>query len=79
MTFVINAACWNHYEHEQLFELMESHPLLFPGWKRPEGKFQPEYGSNARKDAPFTDDFGCVWRTEDGGITGTVVQHPLAD
>lgn len=79
MTFHINAACWNHYEHEQLFELMESHPLLFPGWKRPERDFKPEYGSNARKDVPFTDDFGCLWKTTDDGITGTVVEHPLED
>lgn len=79
MTFHINAACWNHYDHEQLFELMESHPLLFPGWKRPKGKFEPEYGTNARKDHPFTDDFGCVWQTTDDGITGTVVKHPLED
>lgn len=79
MVFCINDACWNHYPHEALWELMESHPKLFPGYKRPEGVFVPQYGINARKDHPYTDDFGCRWETAEDGITGTVVGHPLAD
>ena len=31
-------------------DLMEAHPLLFPGFKRQE-KVTPHYGVNARKDA----------------------------
>lgn len=79
MTFAINSACWHHYPQERLFDLMEEHPFLFPGFTRPKGEFCPEYAPVARKDAPYTDDFGCVWSTCDDGITGTVTGHPLAD
>jgi len=43
MTFAINDACWNHYDHDVLFDLMNSHPLLFPDFKRPAGNYQPQY------------------------------------
>lgn len=79
MSFCINDACWHHYPQEQLFDLMEAHPFLFPDFKRPQLPYQPEYAMVARKDQPFTDDFGCVWETSDNGITGTVTQHPLSD
>lgn len=79
MTFHINDACWHHYDQQQLFDLMEAHPFLFPDFKRPEGKYTPNYLKVARKDEPFTDDFGCVWETSDDGITGTVTGHPLSD
>lgn len=79
MSYCINPACWNAYPHEALFEAIEAHPMLFPGWKRPEEPFEPEYGPNCRKDVPYVDDFGCTWKTAEDGITGTVVGHPLAD
>jgi len=79
MTFHINDACWNAYEQDELFELMESHTLLFPDFKRPVGRYEPVYEAVARKDEPYTDDFGCVWTTATDGITGTVTKHPLAD
>lgn len=79
MIFHINDACWKHYPQEALFELMESHPLLFPDFKRPEGIFLPSYINCAKKDQPYTDDWGCLWQTTEDGITGTVVRHPLAD
>lgn len=79
MCFAINPACWHHYPQDWLCEQMERHPLLFPGFKPPRLPYTPEYALCARKDAPFTDDFGCVWATTDDGITGTVVGHPLAD
>jgi hypothetical protein len=78
MAFHINDACWHHYPQQALFDLMEAHPLLFPGFLRPSGMHVPEYGLCARKDQPYADDFGCLWRTTDDGITGTVVGHPLA-
>ena len=75
-----NPACFEAYEHEQIFDLMETHPLLFPGFKRPVGReYVPEFGPVARKDEPFLDDFGCLWKTSMNGITGTVVSHPLAN
>lgn len=49
MVFAINGACWNYYPHEALFELMESHPFLFPGFQRPAEPFVPQYGNVARK------------------------------
>lgn len=79
MSFHINAACWQHYPQEALLDLMESHPFLFPNFKRPEGKIVPEFARVARKDTPYVDDFGCTWETTDDGITGTVTHHPLAD
>lgn len=79
MTFGINDACWNAYPQDRLFDLMESHPLLFPDFHRPAGHFTPQYAAVARKDHPFTDDFGCVWTTSTDGITGTVTEHPLED
>ncbi|MCL1796177.1 MAG: hypothetical protein FWG37_04715 [Clostridia bacterium] len=79
MTFVINDACWHHYPNDWLLDLMEAHPLLFPHFARPQTPYTPEYALVARRDAPYTDDFGCLWKTTDDGITGTVVGHPLAD
>ena len=77
MIFAINASCWEVYPHEELFELMESHPLLFPGFKRPELPYKPDYWIVARKDQPYTDDWGCLWQTSMNGIVGTVTKHPL--
>jgi len=79
MSFVINPACWNAYPQDALFDLIEAHPLLFPGSKRPVGAFAPEYPLASRKGRPYTDGFGCVWTTVENGITGTVTAHPLAD
>ena len=77
MAFSINAACYHHYDQDFLFDMQESHPLLFPGFVRPKGHYVPEYSLVARRDEPYTDDFGCLWKTADDGITGTVVGHPL--
>lgn len=79
MNFHINRACWDCYPGEALLELMESHPLLFPDFERPELPYKPPVSPVARKDEPYTDDFGCVWSTSMDGITGTVTGHPLAD
>ncbi len=79
MVFAINGASYDAYPQEALFELMENHPLLFPGFQKPELPYRPEYAAVARKDIPYTDDFGCVWETTVNGITGTVTRHPLAD
>ena len=79
MTFGMNDACYQAYPQEALFELIEQHPLLFPDFQKPALPFTPEFASVARKDAPYRDDFGCVWETTVDGITGTVTGHPLAD
>lgn len=77
MTFHINDACWQNYPQDVLFDLMESHKNLFPDFKRPQGKYTPDFGLVARKDFSFTDDWGCVWETAEDGITGIVTKHPL--
>ncbi|NLG52416.1 MAG: hypothetical protein GX541_00340 [Clostridiales bacterium] len=79
MKFCINNACWQNYPQEFLFEQMEAHKFLFPDFKRPEGKYVPEFHSVGRKDEPFVDDWGCTWETAENGITGTVTKHPLAE
>ncbi len=77
MRFHINDACWDAYDQDMLFDLMEKHPLLFPNHIRHEGVYVPEFDLVARKDEPFTDDFGCIWETSTDGITGTVSKHPI--
>lgn len=79
MTFHINDACWKHYPQEALFELMEQHPMLFPGFVQPALPYIPQYDRVAQKEKPYRDDFGCVWVTSEDGITGTVHEHPLED
>lgn len=58
---------------------MEAHKFLFPNFQRPQGIYTPSFSPVARKDEPFTDDFGCLWETTQDGITGTVTRHPLSD
>ncbi|MDX9867621.1 MAG: uroporphyrinogen decarboxylase family protein [Kiritimatiellia bacterium] len=77
MRFHVNAACWHTYEQEALKDLIEEHPLLFPGYRRPSGVVTPAYDLNARADQPYTDPWGCVWETTEDGITGAVHRHPL--
>ena len=77
MKFVINDACWNHYDHKILFDLMEAHSLLFPHFHRQDVNFQPQYLVNALAGIPFTDPWQCVWKTSEDGITGSVHGHPL--
>jgi len=79
MTFHINDSCWDHYPHEELFRLMESHSFLFPGFEPPKGRLCPEYAPNARAGEPYTDPFGCRWETAMNGIVGSVHGHPLAE
>lgn len=77
VTFHINPSCYSTYTQEALFDLMEEHPFLFPDFKRPDVPYVPDYALCARKDSPYTDDFGCLWTTTTNGITGTVTKHPL--
>jgi len=78
MTFWINPACWHHYPQGALLELMAEHPLLFPGFTSQDAVL-PELAPWERQDQPYTDAWGCVWETTDDGITGSVMENPLAD
>ncbi len=79
MTFGINTACWFTYPVNELLDLMEDHPLLFPDFVRPKEPYIPEVPRKARKNEPYIDDWGCLWETSMDGIVGTVTKHPLAD
>ena len=79
MSYCISGAYFDACDQAALFDAMEAHPLLFPNFKRPALPFVPDYPPIARKDKPFTDDFGCVWETAVNGLTGTVKGHPLED
>ena len=78
MNFAINGACWHHYDQNALQDLMEEHPLLFPGYVR-QKEVKPDYGLCAWKYKPYTDPWGCTWETTDDGIVGVVTKHPLED
>jgi hypothetical protein len=78
MTFHINDACWHHYPAQRLWDLMESHPFLFPDFQRPAQEPQRVYAPYATAGVPFVDPWGCVWETTDNGIFGVVTKHPLA-
>ena len=78
MVFHINPACWQHYPHDALQELVSAHPLLFPDFA-PLAQVTPTFSPVQRRDEPYRDPWGCVWHTSEDGITGTVTEHPLAD
>jgi uroporphyrinogen decarboxylase len=78
MIFWINLACWHHYPHEALYELMGEHSLLFPDFNSQDNTL-PEPAPWERAGRPYTDAWGCVWETTDDGITGSVTRCPLSD
>ena len=78
MQFSIQAACWHHYPPETLGELMADHPILFPKHTLPDGPVRIVYEPWQTAGKPYTDPWGCVWKTTDDGITGTVIEHPLS-
>lgn len=79
MTFHINPACWQHYPQDALQALMAGHPLLFPDFVPAPGTVVPEFSVVQRAAEPYTDPWGCTWRTAEDGLTGTVTEHPLAN
>jgi len=79
MVFHVSPACWQHYEAAALEDLIAAHPRLFPGGPpaRPcDDRAIPPW---QRADERYTDPWGCVWITREQGITGSVIEHPLAD
>lgn len=74
-----SGAMWSLYDQNQFCDLLESHPLLFPNFKRPELPYRPSFQFNERAGVPYTDPWQCVWETDMDGIIGVVRQHPLAD
>jgi uroporphyrinogen decarboxylase len=78
MEFHINNASWQYYPQDALQELMENHPLLFPGFSPTKDKIIPDFSPVQRRDHPYMDPFGCVWHTDEDGIVGVVTEHPLS-
>jgi len=78
MTFSMSGACWHYYEPEALFELLKSHPLLFPGYIRPVTYEIPSNYELAERRL-YRDEFGVLWEDAIKGIRGVVKEHPLAD
>lgn len=58
MQFYINESCWHNYPQEFLLEQIDKHPFLFRNFRKLELPYVPEYSNVARKDKPYTDDFG---------------------
>ena len=79
VNFVVNPSCYFTYDQNFLFDEMEKHKLLFPDFKRLQGKYVPELSGVCKKGAIYYDGFGCGWETTMNGITGTVVESPLKD
>ena len=75
--FHINGSCWHHHPHEALQDLMAKHPVLFPDFEKSSQAPVIEHPPFARAGERFVDPWGCVWKTADSGIMGTVVKHPL--
>lgn len=77
MTYHINGSCWHHYFQTDLQDLMEDHPVLFPDFQRTEEPVVIQHSPWVQAGKDYTDPWGCVWRTADSGLMGTVVEHPL--
>lgn len=73
----INRACWHHYPQDALQELMAAHPLLFPDFEPQPLPVEPNYAPWRVAGCPYTDSWGCVWETNEDGITGAVVAPAL--
>ena len=71
---------WAEYDPGELENLMLTHPILFPGYKKgdvdPNNPYVPPDMIRGR---PYTDAWGCVWETNYTGMVGAVRHHPLAD
>lgn len=75
-TMRFSASCWNHYDPELLRSLIDSHPLLFPSGLDPvDEQIEPW----RRAGVEYVDSWGCVWKTDQDGITGSVIFHPLEE
>jgi uroporphyrinogen decarboxylase len=79
VSFSIGSGCWTYYPQDALQELMAEHPILFPDFEWTDEKIVPQEKPWRLPGAPYTDSWGCVWKTAEFGITGAVIEHPLDD
>jgi len=73
----ISPSCWYHYRQDDLAGLMADHKMLFPDFKPPKAGFEPKLRPWEQAGVEYTDPWGCVWKSADDGIVGTVIKHPL--
>ena len=76
MVFVINAACRNHYPRSALEDLQESHPYLFPGFRR---STAPPPDPQPPVQRSYLNAWGVTMASPEEGIMEVAVQHPLSD
>lgn len=73
----IGPVAWSGYPHDALQELMTRHPLLYPGFEPSAHPVIPSPAPWRRAGAPYTDSWGCVWETNEDGLTGAVTRPAL--
>ena len=76
----IGPILWKNYDTAEVEDIMSSHPILFPDFHK--GDVDPasmELRPDIIAAKPYTDAWGCVWKTNFDGMVGAVVKHPLAD
>ncbi|MCX6993537.1 MAG: hypothetical protein NT011_10410 [Kiritimatiellaeota bacterium] len=76
MGFWINPACCNYYPPSVLDDLQESHPYLFPGFRRPS---EPPAAPKPPVQSSYVDAWGVTMASPEEGIAATAVRHPFAD
>ena len=76
MGFWINPACRNHYPRAVLDELQESHPYLFPGFRRSSA---PPAEPKAPAQSSYVDGWGVTKISPEEGIDFVSSGHPFAD
>lgn len=77
--FHINLACWDYYPRQELAQLVDQHPSLFPeGVPSFVEHAEPvPYPPWAVKGTPWTDPWGCRWETSISGFIGAVSEHAV--
>ena len=74
----LGPVAWSQYPHDRLQELMAAHPVLYPGFTPAAPPTVPEPAPWRRAGVAYTDSWGCVWETNEDGITGAVTRPALA-
>jgi hypothetical protein len=76
VVFWINFACRNRYPPAALDDLQESHPYLFPGFRR---SSEPPAAPTPPVRSSRVDAWGVTPASPEEGIAAVAVRHPLAD
>jgi len=71
------------YDKAELEAVCKKHEILFPdyatGTLDENHKRVPQFFPDLVAGPPYTDAWGCVWKTVYTGMIGSVIYHPLAD